>query len=183
MAKYISYFKEMEHEQKELIFLGYLKSQLLLNNFFVATPEPDIGEDIWVANNNIENYQIHPAQIKSAFTFQWVHKGERKRYVVNIKARRFESTLQRKFYYFFGLYDPEHIPGSFHVACIPSSFFLEHWDFLTKLSELRKKNHQGSDKQQINLYFDYSSKENKYYAFSKPLEDVTRFFRDFNEIT
>ena len=75
------------------IFLGYLKAQLLLSNYLVATPEPDIGEDIWVANNNKNEYQIYPAQIKSAFMYQWVKMGTVKRYVVNI-IRRFEATLR-----------------------------------------------------------------------------------------
>jgi len=182
MTKYFSYYKEFGHEHKESIFLGYLKSQLLLNNFLVATPEPDIGEDIWVAKNNIESYQIYPAQIKSAFMYQLVNKGEDKRYLLSIKFRRFESTLQRKFYYFFGLYDPDRISGLFHIACIPSSFFLEHWDFLTNTKRITAKKYQGSDKQKINLYFDYSLVKNEYYAFSKPRVNVTRFFRDFNEI-
>ena len=182
MANYVSYFTDMTYEHKESIFLGYLKAQLLLNNYLVATPEPDIGEDIWVAKNNKNDYQIHPAQIKSAFMYQWVKMGEVKRYVVNVKSRRFEDTLRRKFYYFFGLYDPERKAGLFHVACIPSSFFLEHWDFLTSTKRITTKNYQGTDKQRINLYFDYSPAEDEYYAFSKPLVNVTRSFKNFNEI-
>lgn len=183
MTEYISFFKNMTHEHKESIFLGYLKAQLLLNNYLVATPEPDIGEDIWVANNNVDDYHIHPAQIKSAFTYQWINKGEAKRFVVNIKAKRFESTLKKKFYYFFGLYDPDHTSGFFHIACIPSSFFLEHWEFLSRTKRITAKNYQGSDKQRINLHFDYFITDNKYYAFSKPLVDVTRYFKDFNELS
>ena len=58
MTKYISHFQDMTYEHKEAIFLGYLKSKLLSNNFFVATPEPDMGDNIWVANHRVENYQI-----------------------------------------------------------------------------------------------------------------------------
>jgi hypothetical protein len=183
MTDYVSYFTEMTHEHKESIFLGYLKTQLLLNNYLVATPEPDIGEDIWVANNNNDNYHIHPAQIKSAFMYQWINKGGAKRYVVNIKSRRFESTLQKKFYYFFGLYDPEHKSGLFHIACIPSSFFLEHWEFLTTTKRITANNYPGTDKQRINLYFDYYLAKDEYYAFSKPLVNVTRYFKDFSTIS
>lgn len=183
MTKYISYFKNMNYEQKESIFLGYLKAQLLLNNYIVATPEPDIGEDIWVANNNIENHHIYPAQIKSAFMYLPLDNGKIKRYIVNVKSKRFESALHKKFYYFIGLYDPEYEAGLFHIACIPSSFFLDHWEFLSRTKRANTKSYQGSDKQRINLHFDYFVEENKYYAFSKPLVDVTRFFRDFKELS
>lgn len=183
MTKYISHLQNMTYEHKEAIFLGHLKSKLLLNNFLVATPEPDMGDNIWFANHSVENYQIYPAQIKSAFMYQWVKKGESKRFVVNVKSRRFESSLRKKFFYFFGLYDPDHTSGEFHIGCIPSSFFLEHWDFLSTTKRITAKNYQGTDKQRINLYFDYSVTENKYYAFSKPLVDVTRFFKGFDEIS
>lgn len=176
MTESISFFKDMANDQKEAIFLGYLKAQLLLKNYVVATPEPDLGEDIWFAKNDPEDYHIHPAQIKSAYMYQWTKKGTSKRFIINIKAGRFESTLRKKFYYFFGFYDPEHRSGLFHIACIPSSFFLEHWDFLSTTKRITAKNSQG-DRERINLYFDYSVTEDKYYAFSKPLVDVTSFFR------
>lgn len=181
MTNYTSFLKEMSHEQKEAIFLGHLKSQLLSKNFIVATPEPDLGDNIWFANNHNKNYEIYPAQIKSAYMYQWIQKNTAKRYVLNVKSKKFEATLNRKFYYIIGLYDPDHIT-KFHIGCIPSSFFLENWSYLSGTRRITAKNYHGADKQRINLHIEYSVSEQQYYAFVKPLVNVTHFFNGFNEI-
>ena len=182
MNRYISHFEHMTYEQKEAIFQGHLKSLLTMKDFILAIPEPNIGEDIWVTRNQPDS-QIYPAQVKSAFMWQQIKDGRAKRYVVNIKAHRFESTLHRKFFYFFGFYDPGFRSGSFHVGCIPSSFFLEHWDFLTKKKLITIKDYQSPHKERINLAFDYYVDENEYFVFVKPLVNVTNFFKDFSVIS
>jgi hypothetical protein len=165
--QYITHFKQMDNNQKETLFKSILKAQLVMKNYIVAIPEPDIGDDIWVTSLEKEDYVIHPAQIKSAFTWQVLQQENVKRYLINIKLHKLQNTLTRKYIYFFGLYDPEHEPDKFHIGCIPSSFFLEHWDFLT-----RQRVSPTQYNKRVNLNFDYYVKGKEYFVFAKPLVNI-----------
>ena len=177
MPSYISNFEHMETNQKEVIFQSILKAQLLLKEFVVAIPEPDIGDDIWITDLRGEDYIIYPAQIKSAYAHQPLKKGNVKRYIINIKYHKLKSTLERKYIYFFGLYDPDFGPNKFHIGCIPSTFFLDHWDFLNK-----KKVAQDKYTKRVNLNIDYYVSEDEYYIFGKPLVPISMYFNNFSAI-
>lgn len=177
MPSYISSFEYMETNQKEVYFQSILKAQLLMKEFVVAIPEPDIGDDIWVTGLGREDPIIYPSQIKSAFACQPLKHGNVRRYIINIKHHKLQSTLTRRYIYFFGLYDPAFEPNKFHIGCIPSSFFLEHWTFLDE-----NKVTQDRYSKRVNLNIDYYIRENEYYIFGKPLVPISMYFNNFSAI-
>ena len=161
----------LNNSQKGAYFISVLKSYLIVNSAVVAVPEPDIGDDIWMAYTQFP-HRIIPCQAKSIYTFQDIHprKLPMRRYLTNIKFTNLEKTIEVDYSYFIGLYDKEEKPWQFHIACIPSDFFAKHWDFI--LYRLTKRKYG----KQVNLNFEYNQKTNRYFLCGQSHLEVTEFF-------
>jgi hypothetical protein len=170
MAKPINYLKDMHPNQKEFLFRKVLEAMLAFENYFLSRPEPDIGHDMMLLDKQ-QLYVCH-AQCKSMFTASPVKGG--KRYLTNIKGRRLLASLERKYIYFIGLYEPDYKPLQFHIACIPSSFFVTYWDLLMK----KKPQKDGRLPIEIDYYID----EGRYFMFPKQQVEVTEYFNNFDAI-
>jgi hypothetical protein len=96
------------------------------------------------------------------------------RYLTNIRASRLESSFGKKFLYFFGLYIDDTDPPDFHIGCVPSYFFENHWEFLKE----RKLQKDG----RINIEIDFHIDEGRFFVFMYPLVEVTDYFRSFDAI-
>lgn len=173
---YLSNFKDMKNEQKEAIFSGTLKSVLLQHGFIVAEPEPDLGDDFWVANLANPSYKIHRAQAKSAYAWSENKKRCTRRYLVNVRYQAFVDSFEQSFLYFFGLYDPHLASRPFHIGCIPSSFF--------RAQAMRKRiRSNGMANRRAMLDFLYHMNTQTYsFNVVHPI-DVTNMFSGFSAIT
>jgi hypothetical protein len=111
-------------KQKEQLFNALLKARLIRLGYTVAVPEPDMGEDLWIACRTTEadgaERTIYRAQLKSART-----TGSR--YETNDYVRTLRYAMsQPRFVYFYGLHDEELSASGgdpFHVGCVPASFW------------------------------------------------------------
>ena len=168
-------YKELDNSQKEIIFRATLERDLALNNYRISRPSPDIGQDIWILDRK-QNF-ICPAQLKSSFAIKYIQRGAIRRYIVNIKVRRLEASFGRKFLFFFGLFIPDTYPPDFHIGCIPSPFFETHWEFLRQKKLKIKLNGR------INLEIDHYVNDGKFFMFTRPLIEVTEYFKNFNAIS
>ena len=178
--KTIKYYPELNSHQKEAWLRSDVKIRLAIKNFLVAIPEPDIGEDIWFSRPNQDDYFIYAAQIKSSFTVRPLREDRLRRYQFSISLNRLESSLQRKFFYFFGLYNPD--SNNFLVGCFPSSFFHDHWDFIKQKKISIIKSYQGIHKTRVNIEIDYDLDTKEFFIFMKPPINATLFFNSFDAI-
>ena len=166
----------MNNNQKGAYFLAILKAKLLLSGFIAAVPEPDIGDDLWIAKPNHVQGQIYASQVKSAYTYKEHFKGTIKRYLTNIKLQNLERSTPYLYLYFIGLYDESYLPDRFHIACIPSTFFQDHWSYVQ--GKIVKDTYVN----RVDLHFDYQIQEKQYFLFVKPHVEVTQFFGNFDAI-
>jgi len=168
--------ESMNNNQKGAYFLAILKAKLLLSGFIAAVPEPDIGDDLWIAKPNHAQGQIYASQVKSAYTYKELFGGTIRRYLTNIKLPNLARSSPVSYLYFFGLYDEPYLPDRFHIACIPSTFFQDHW------SHVQGKIVKATYVSRVDLHFDYQIQEKQYFLFVKPHVEVTQFFDNFDAI-
>lgn len=171
ITEYTKLLDTLNNNQKGAYFASVLRSYLVVNDALVAVPEPDIGDDLWMAYAQ-NPYRIIPCQAKSIFSYQDVHKREHpmRRFLTNIKFANLQKTLEIDYIYFIGLYDKEAKPWHFHIGCIPSKFFAGNWDFI--LHRLTKRQYGN----QVNFYFEYSQENNNYFLCGPSHLEVTQFF-------
>jgi hypothetical protein len=173
MSKPISYLKDYHTNQKEFLFRKVLEGQLAINNYAVTRPEPDIGHDMLLSDR--QQTFVYTAQLKSSFTVVPLKQGRVRRYLTNVKANKLEASFGRKYFYFFGLYEPDYEPIQFRIGCIPSSFFEDYWEFL-----IQKKLQKDG---RVLLEIDYYIDEERYFMFMQPLVEVTGYFENFDAIS
>ena len=122
---------------KGVLFLSELKSRLFREGFTLAIPEPDLGDDLWVADlqTSCEQLKFYRCQIKSAHSKGKC--GDADKYTVNL-TRSSSERIGREFYFLIGIFDDSLTSSKFHFACLPSKF-------LQKMNEGRylRKNAKG----------------------------------------
>lgn len=168
---YQEYLKHLDNAQKEYLFRADLARRLTVLNYMIAKPEPDVGEDVWIASR--DQAVIFPAQLKSSYGIWHLQHGKVRKYTTTIKATKLQSSFGRVFFYFFGLYEPKSNPVWFHIGCVPSSFFQEHWEFLLQ-QRLQKDG-------RLNIEIYHSVEDETYFMFY-PLVEVTTYFNNLDAI-
>jgi hypothetical protein len=123
----------LEAKQKEQLFHGLLKSRLILLGYTVAVPEPDIGEDLWIANRIDRTRQvtteriIYRAQLKSARPTTATRTKKTRTYETNDYTRTLSYAIEQpRFVYIFGIVDDRLSQSSekqFHIGCVPALFW------------------------------------------------------------
>ncbi len=97
---------DFQNEQKGCLFETLLKAHFLEKGYIVATPEPDLGDDLWLTEK--EGIKVKRGQIKSSHKCRIQSnnpKGDRQ-YCVKIQNNNLSKWLQRQGYiYFFGMTD------------------------------------------------------------------------------
>jgi hypothetical protein len=173
---YYPQLDSMNNNQKGAYFLAILKAKLLLSGFIVAVPEPDIGDDLWIATPSLTPGQIYPAQVKSIYAYQQGPASGIRKYMTNVKLPNLEKSISAFFLYFIGLYDETNMPDRFHMACIPSTFFQNNW------TSVQRSVVKNPYKDRVHLDFYYNIQEKQYLLFPKFHVDVTDFFGNFDAI-
>lgn len=169
-------------------FRAWLIGQLLLKEeFSVAVPEPDLGDDLWVRRlcRRGANGEFVPvsgpspvirAQMKSSFATV-LSKGGDKKYVINDSPTAFENRIAFSYIYFVGLFDKER--HTFDFGCIPSGFFKETWDAgLLRITDKDKK-----PRVMLDFFVSDQGKARRFSFHWKRKIDVTRFFNCFDAIS
>jgi hypothetical protein len=115
--------------QKGAVFLAELKRRLFLEGYTLAIPEPDYGDDLWVADvrptvcsgngtEKTESPELLRCQLKSSLP----SKADSTKYTFNFTKNE-QLCLREGYFVFLGLYDPDLRGAGFHIACIPGTFF------------------------------------------------------------
>jgi len=124
---------EIGELHKGAIFLAEVKRRLFREGFTVAIPEPDLGDDLWVADVGVTDPEengstckieaIEPkllrCQLKSALSTT-TNYGDAS-YTVNF-TKSWNVRLAKGFYYIIGLFDSQLVRNDYHVVCLPSKF-------------------------------------------------------------
>lgn len=119
------------NKHKEVIFNALLKARLVSRHYTVGVPEPDTGEDLWIATPvdtscDTSPRTIYRVQAESAFPTTRTEDYPSRVYEINDTLRNFKYSLsQPRFLYAFGLYDKqlEKKGDGFHMACVPLNYF------------------------------------------------------------
>jgi hypothetical protein len=93
-------------KQKEAVFNALIKNHLLSTGFFVATPEPDLGDDLWFVQSS--DMCVQRGQIKSAHTCTIFRNdpGGPRQFNTRLQLDTLHKWVDRPgFSYFFGLAD------------------------------------------------------------------------------
>lgn len=96
------YYSNLSNDQKGAWFCSEVKIRLRIKNFIVASPEPDNGDDIWFSKADQQNYIIYPAQVKSAFSIDFLNNGNIRRYHFTISPQRLNRSFKRDYIFFSG---------------------------------------------------------------------------------
>jgi hypothetical protein len=170
---YAKYLKHLDNSQKEYLFRADLARRLTVLNYMIAKPEPDVGEDVWIARR--DEVSIYPAQVKASYGVRYIQNERIRRYITTIKAAKMSASFGRKFIYFFGLYIPDSNPVEFQVGCIPSSFFEAYFEFLMEQRYQRKN-------RRLNIEIDHNVPDGRFFMFRQSIE-VTDYFKRFDAIS
>lgn len=92
--------------RKEAVFGALLNNYLFTKGYFVATPEPDLGEDLWIAQES--GHEFIRAQLKSIHTATADEPRVVPKYNFNIQLRGLKEWIDKPgFAYIFGMTDDQ----------------------------------------------------------------------------
>jgi hypothetical protein len=96
--------EDFHNEQKELVFTALLKNHLIANGYLVATPEPDLGDDLWFVKR--QGLEVRRGQIKSGHTAKCDHPTYLRQYSVKLQVPSLRKWMDKSGYvYFFAMAD------------------------------------------------------------------------------
>jgi len=113
---------DYSNEEKEAFAFHTLCSFLAKSRYHVATPVPDLGDDLWIRSRHPPSRVIR-VQMKSSF--HWVQRTntETRRYAVNIATRSLDDDCADDKLYAVPLFENGNdLEFGFHFGFIPSTF-------------------------------------------------------------